>query len=453
MSSIAGAEARWPQFRGPGGRGVADAEKPPVEFGPDRNLLWKTPVPRGHSCPCIWDDRIFLTALNRGRLETICINRADGRVLWRKDAAVQRIERINGVNSPATPTPVTDGQRVYVLFGSFGLIAYDFDGRECWRKPLPIANVRHGTAASPILAGGRLIVNGDQEEMKSFLIAVDPANGQTLWQVPRPSCFSSHTTPLYLKRGSIEEVLVAGSIRLVAFDLKDGAERWSCCGLEAISLCPSPTLGDGIVYAMSFSMSEKLPDWAELAGRYDANKDGKLVPRECPRLIQDVFSIIDSNHDGSLTKAEWDAAFGIFKQADNGLLAIRPGERGDVTPTNVLWKQKDGLGEVASPLCYRGRVYTIRTGGLVSCFNAKSGVPLYLNKRIGAEGQYFASPIAADGRIYTASMLGVISVIEAGDELKVLARNNLEEAIAATPAIADNKLYVRTAEHLYAFGQ
>ena len=449
----AGAAARWPQFRGESGTGVADPQKPPVEFGPQKRLLWKTPVPRGHSSPCIWDDRIFLTALNKGRLETLCIDRGDGRILWRREAPAQKLERINGMNSQATPTPVTDGQRVYALFGSFGLLAYDFQGNEQWRRPLAIGNVRHGSGASPILAGGRLIVNCDQEDMKSFVIAVSPADGDILWQTQRPLCFSSHTTPLYLKRDSVEEVLVSGSIRLVAYDLKDGAERWTCHGLEAISICPSPIFSDGVVYAMSFSMPEKLPNWQQLVAKYDSNHDGKIVERESPRLVKDVFSIIDSNHDGSLSKEEWDVAFGIFDQADNGMMAIRPGEHGEVSGTNLLWRQKRAITEVASPLCYRGAVFIIRGGGFASSFDAKTGRPLYENKRIGADGQYFASPIAADGKIYVASTLGVVSVIEAGDEPKVLARNSLDEAIAATPAIADDRIYIRSAEHLWAFGR
>lgn len=453
ISSTAFGATRWPQFRGPNGSGVSEDDKPPVEFSPMKSLLWKTPIPRGHSSPCIWDDRVFLTAQSKGKLETICINRADGHILWRQPAPVQKLAGINGVNSTATPTACTDGQRVYVLFGSFGLLAYDFDGKEIWRKPLPLTNVRHGLAASPILAGGRLIVNGDQEDMESFLIAVDPKNGDTLWQTPRPRCFSSHGTPIYLKRDSAEEVLVSGTIRLVAYDLKDGAERWSCRGLEAISICPSPTTAEGTVYACSFSMSEKLPTWDQLVAGYDKNKDGKLVERECPRLIKDVFSIVDANHDGFITKDEWEAAFGIFKQADNGLLAIRPGQQGDVTETNILWKQPAWVAEVASPLVYAGRVYAVKGGGFLSCFDAKTGKAFYQNKRIGAEGQYFASPIAAGGKVYLASNLGVVTVIEPGDELKVVARNELDEAIAATPAMADNKIYVRTAENLWAFGE
>jgi outer membrane protein assembly factor BamB len=394
-----------------------------------------------------------VTGFGKGKLESICIDRRDGKVLWRQTAPAVRIERVNGLNSPATPTPVADGERVYVYFGSYGLIAYDHEGREQWRKPLPILNVRHGTGTSPILAGGRLVVNGDQEDMKSFLIAVDPRNGETIWRIPRPACFSSHTTPVYWRRQGAEEVIVAGSIRLVAYDLKDGSERWSCRGLEAISICPTPVIGDGIAFAMSYSMEQKLETFDELLGKLDKNGDGKVSWNESPRIIRDVFSIIDLNRDGLLAREEWDANFAIFKQAENGLFAVGAPERGDVTGTHVLWKEKRGMPEASSPLYYRGRVFIVKDGGLASCFDAKTGRALYVTKRVGAEGQYFASPVAADGKVYIASRTGVVSVIEAGDSLNVLARNDLGEAITATPAIVDNKLYVRTAENLYAFGE
>ncbi|MCY2950688.1 MAG: PQQ-binding-like beta-propeller repeat protein [Planctomycetota bacterium] len=453
-SGPAGAGARWPQFRGAGGLGVAgEGEKPVVEFGASKNLKWKVAVPKGHSCPVIWDDRIFLTGFEKGKLETICINRGDGKVLWRQAAPVQKIERYTSMNSPATPTPVTDGQRVYVFFGSFGLLAYDFEGKEVWRKEMPIGDARHGTAASPILAGGKLIVNGDQEGWKSFLIAVDPKNGQTVWQARRPLFFTSHTTPIYWKRGEVEEVVVAGSVRLVGYDLKDGAERWSCRGLEAVSICPSLAVGEGMVFAMSYSMTEPLPQFDDVVGKFDKNGDGKLSYNETAGIAKDVFTIIDMNHDGVVTKEEWEENLKVFKDAENGVFGVKEPGKGDVTGTAVAWKEKKGIAEIASPLYYRGRVYVIKGGGMASCFEAKTGKAMYLNKRIGADGQYYASPIAADGKIYVASMLGVVSVYEAGAGLKGLAENDVGEAISATPGIGGDCLYVRTNENLWAFGK
>jgi outer membrane protein assembly factor BamB len=455
------AATRWPQFRGPGGASVpASEEKPPVEFNPKTNCLWSTPIPPGSSSPCIWDDRIFLTGATGSKLETLCLRRSDGQILWRQPAPIEKLERTNHLNGPATPTPCTDGQRVYVLFGSYGLLAYDFEGHEAWHKTLPMGEVRHGSAASPILAAGKLIVNGDQELMKSFLIAVDPANGQTLWQIPRPRCFSSHTTPLYRKAADdADEVILSGSVRLVGYDLKDGSERWSVRGLEAISICPSPTLGDGMIFASSVALGEaRLPTFDDLLKQCDKNGDGRVSWDEADKLTRDVFSILDTNNDKILTRAEWDAYYDIFKQSDTGLFAMRlpnpaHGDHGDLTDTHILWRQKRGIPEASSALFYHGRVFMIQNGGLASCLDAATGNPFYQTKRIGAPpAQYFASPIAANGKIYVASTGGVVSVIDAqADTLHVLAHNDLGEPIQATPAIIDDALYVRTAAHLFAF--
>src|SRR6266545_3619279 len=150
------APARWPQFRGPQGRPIAEGAKPlPVHFGPGKHVLWKTPLPLGYSSPCIWDDHIFLTGFDAKaqKLETLCLDRRSGAIRWRRTAPAEKIERVYKVNSPASATPATDGRRVYVSFGSYGLLCYDFEGKELWRRPLPMPRAGFGTATSPIVAG------------------------------------------------------------------------------------------------------------------------------------------------------------------------------------------------------------------------------------------------------------------------------------------------------------
>ena len=156
------APARWPQFHGPGGNGIAEGKQAaPVEFGPEKGLLWKTPLPVGHSSPAIWGERIFLTGFRpeEKRLETLCLDRASGRILWRRPVPAESIEPVHEVSNPAAPSPVTDGKAVFVYFGSYGLVAYDFEGRERWRKPLPMVKtfMNQGSGTSPILAGDRLL--------------------------------------------------------------------------------------------------------------------------------------------------------------------------------------------------------------------------------------------------------------------------------------------------------
>ncbi len=318
------------------------------KFGPAKNLLWKTAIPPGHSSPCVWDDRIFLTSFAKGKFETICIGRADGKILWRETFPAEKLERINGTNSRAAPTPATDGQRVYILFGSFGLVAYDFDGKEQWRRPLPMLNVRHGTATSPIVAGGKVIVNGDQEDGKSFLLAADARTGQPVWQVARPTYLSSHCTPVIWNRDGVEQVIIAGCIRVTAYDLKDGRECWTCRGQEAVSIVPTPVLGDGMLFCMSHSMGEdRLPSWEKIVAKLDRNKDGKIAPNECDITVGGIFTVLDINKDGFITEDEWNESLKLFNQADHGLFAIRapiaamsriptwPGNRNRANPTSA----------------------------------------------------------------------------------------------------------------------
>src|SRR5262245_6218220 len=177
--------AWWPQFRGPGGLGVADGKRLPVEFGPQKNLLWKTPLPSGHSSPCVWGDRIIVTAFDKAakKLETICLLRDGGKILWRRPAPTEKIERVHTAGSPAVATPVADGERIYVYFGSYGLLCYSFAGDEFWKLPLPLAASVQGTGASPVLAGKLLLLHREFNP-EPCLMAVDRRTGAIAWKTP-----------------------------------------------------------------------------------------------------------------------------------------------------------------------------------------------------------------------------------------------------------------------------
>jgi len=312
----------------------------------------------------------------------------------------------------------------------------------------------NGSGTSPALMDGRLIINRDQEEGKSSLLALDVRTGRTLWQTPRPEFFSSYGTPILWQRGRISDVVLAGSYRVVGYDLKNGKARWSVAGLEALSVCPTPVIGDGQLYAMSYSFGgSTMPTFTEIAAEMDKDRDNKISRNEAQKFLIDLFDVIDKNKDASVTEEEWNANVAMLNKGEHGIFAVRTPSVDDVTTAHVVWKRKRGAATVASPLFYRGRVYVVQDGGRVTCFNAATGDPLYEQERLGAESAYHASPVAADGRIYFCSKSGAVVVIAAGDTLNVLARNELGGAIAATPAIADNKLYVRTAEHLWAFGK
>jgi len=451
------AAAVWSQFRGPGGSPVAQESAVPAHFGPKSNVLWQTSLPPGSSSPVIWGDRIFLTAFDQPKLETLCLDRRNGNILWRRAAPAEKIESCHKTATPAASTPVTDGQRVYAYFGSFGLLAYEFDGAELWRQPLPAPMVEFGTGASPILADDLLILVCDQD-LGSYLLAVQKQTGQTVWRKERPEFRRSFATPFVWRHDGVEELIVSGSIWLKSYNLKDGSERWTVSGTARVA-CASPSAGDGLLFSSSWNVGGDegakftMQPFEEYARTHDLNKDGRLTLNEVSEeMIRSRFSQMDLNKDGQVTPEEWKSMAEMFARAENALLAIRPGGQGEIGGTHVAWKVTRSLPYVSSPLYHQGRVYTVKSGGLVSCYHAKTGKPFYQDERLGAVGDYYASSVAAGDKVIICSLSGVVNVLQAADTLTVLARNNLGETISATPAIVDGKIFLRTAKKLYCFG-
>jgi outer membrane protein assembly factor BamB len=454
--SVVASTAYRPQFRGPNGSGVAEKQRPPAYLSAESNLLWKAEVPSGLSSPCIAGDRIFLTAFDHGKLFTLAVDRRSGKELWRRESPNGKPQEVHQVSSPAVATPAADGRRVFVYFIPFGLISYDFEGREQWRKPVPSGYVMNGSGTSPILAGDTVVLNCDQDEGGSFLLAVDARTGKTRWQTAREDAISSsYSTPIIWKRGRQEDVVVCGSLRVAGYDLRNGKQTWVANVLTSVSVAPSPVLGDGLLYVMSRGVPPNaMGTFADFAGKSDKDGDGKISLREAPKGFDGgVFRMMDIDKDGFITEKDWTAMTNFFAKGDSGLFALRAPGTGDITSTHVAWKRTKGTAGISSPLFYDGRVYVVQDGGRLSCWNAKTGQPYYEQERVGAEGEYYASPIAANGRIYLASSRGTISVIRGGDAFEVEARNELKESVMATPAIADHKVYVRSAKHLWAFGR
>ena len=194
----AAAAQEWVQFRGPGGTGVSNSTNLPVEFGPAKNVVWKTELPAGHSSPVFGRDRIFLTGFDGNRLYTIGLERKTGKLLWKKEVPRPRTDRLLKPNNPASPSPVTDGQNAFVFFQDFGMLAYDKDGKELWRLPLGPFNSQWGMAASPVLAGNVVILPCDQDT-NSFMLAADKKTGRVKWKIDRPGVISGYSTPLLYK--------------------------------------------------------------------------------------------------------------------------------------------------------------------------------------------------------------------------------------------------------------
>jgi outer membrane protein assembly factor BamB len=349
---------------------------------------------------------------------------------------------------------VTDGRRVYVYFGTFGLVCYDFAGREQWRVPLPVPVNQHGAGASPVIAG-RLLVLACDQDVGSHLLALDRRTGRQVWRTERPAFRRSFSTPLLWPAKRPNLVILPGTLRLVAYHLRTGAEAWSLSGLPN-EMVSSPAAGDGLVFVAGWTPGAgvaRLPAFDALLAQGDRDRDGRLARDEAPSgPAQQHFNYIDADKDHVILREEWDSMARIFALSSNVLLAARPDGQGEVTETHTAWTQTRGLPYVPSPLYYEGRVYLVKNGGLASCFEARTGRVLYQEERVGALGDYYASPIAANGKVCLCSQAGVVTILKAGDTLEVLARNPLDEPVTATPAVSGDRLYVRTAKHLFAFG-
>ncbi|CAN5831820.1 PQQ-binding-like beta-propeller repeat protein [soil metagenome] len=469
----------WPQFRGPNGSGTAEgALSLPIEFGPSKNLAWRTPLPGGHSSPAIWGNRIYLTAADTAakKLEVIALDRSTGGIAWRQAVPATEFERIHPVGSLATSTPAVDGQRVYAYFGSYGLVAYDLNGKVAWEAPMPVLQAPFGSGTSPVVAGELVILNR-QEPKEPFLIALDRSTGKTVWkhQYPLPpglpSPYAGYATPLVVG----QQVIVHGPTRLEAFDLSTGEVRWWVT-LSSTGTSTPVVAGDTLYVATWYPFGESdqvsaLPDFEAMLA-HDKDGNGTLNRDEVPEglavfarpdtpdvpgatmSVKGSFARVDGNKDGEIQRNEWDGLRALVGKlvAEHGLLAVKLGGTGDVTATHVLWKENKSIPEVPSPLAYNNKVYLVRNGGVVTCLDAVSGKLLY-RARVGAGGPYFASPLAANGRVIVTSGDGVVSVLSAGDHLDVLANNDLGEPVAASPAFVDGVLYVRTASGLSAFRQ
>ena len=414
-------------------------------------------MPAGHSSPVFTDNLIFVTAFEGKTLLTICLDRATGKVVWRRPAPRQREEFFQSTNSPASPSPVTDGTNVDVFFGDFGLLSYDASGNERWRLPLGPFNNANGHGSSPILADGKVILICDQDT-DSFLIAVDASNGRVAWKTSRPEYTRGYATPaVYRPKSGPPELIVPGSFEVASYGLDSGEKLWWVRGM-AWQLKSVPLIDRDRIYVSGWETGgdedrrSKVPEFAQVLAEFDADHNGKLSRRELPaKYDAQWFADNDLDHDGSIDQREWQF-YQTRNSAENCLVAIRAGGRGDVSKSRVLWRYRKALPNTSSPLLYQGVLYLIRDG-IFTSLNPETG-EIYKQARVtGALGSYWSSPVAADGKIFLASEEGKVVVMSANAEWEILSVNNLEEDIFATPAIVDGRIYVRTRAALYCFGR
>jgi outer membrane protein assembly factor BamB len=323
-------------------------------------------------------------------LLVLAVDKTSGKILWERTVKASSVEDVHPTNSPASPTPVTDGRYVYVYFGSAGLIAFDFSGNVAWEKRLGPFPSDWGSASSPVLFGNTLLLNVDTDG-DDFLLAVDKITGKTIWQTPRGRVTRSWSTPVIWNANGRDEIVISGSQRVKGYDPVSGKELWVADGLTEW-VAPTPVVAHGLLF-------------------------------------------VASNGPGG-----------------NIIMAIRPGGSGNITRSHVVWRYERGAPYTPSPVVVGDYLYAVRSGGLLTCLNAKTGAEMW-QQRLPARGDYYASLLAADGKIYALSEDGETTVIAAKPTYQLLSVNDMAERSMASPAVSNGRLYIRTDKALYAIGK
>jgi outer membrane protein assembly factor BamB len=468
LSLSAVAAEDWSQFRGPNGTGVSITTGLPTEFGPDKNVLWKTPLPPGHSSPVLSRNRIFITAHTKDKdnhkLLVICLDRQSGKLLWQREVPRTQTGRLQLVNGPASPSPVTDGENVYVFFQEFGMISYDASGKERWKLPLGPFNMFYGFGASPILVDDKVVLPVDQDNPNSYLIAVDKNSGRLRWKVDRPDVISGYSTPIvYQPKQGAKQIIIPESFQLSAYSVEDGKRVWFVKGL-ACEMKSIASHDSEYLYVNGWGFPQNQPgqqvktiSFAEGLAKYDKNHDGLIARSEISgneimdKMLSGAFEAFDTDRDDKLNEKDW-GVFRAMMASENGLLAIKLGGRGDMTDTAIRWRYQKPVPQVPSTLLYKGVLYMVNDGGVLISFDPATGNVIKQGRLTGAIDKYFSSPVAADDKVYLIGEGGAVSVLKAGGDWQILTVNQLDDECFATPAIADGRIYIRTRSALYCFG-
>jgi outer membrane protein assembly factor BamB len=388
--------ADWPRFRGPNGTGVADANLP-VRWQ-EEDIVWKAAIPGiGHSSPVIGAGRVFLQSASEDGRERwlLCLDAATGKTLW-KAAAPGQSAYTHKRNSLASSTPAVDDQRVYAVFWdgkNVHLIAHDLKGARLWQQDLGSFTSQHGPGFSPVVVGDKVIVANDQDG-SAVLLAFDASSGKLVWKARRKAYRACYSTPFLLDRNDGKHLVVVSTAGVTGYDPKSGKELWNCTWPPArmpLRTVSSPVFVDGLVVAT--------------AG------------------------------DG---------------HGDRLAIGVKPGGSGDVTATNLAWEDRKAFPYVPSLLGLGKHIYSVNDIGFIACHLAATGQQLRLER---LSGPVTASPLLAGGKIYLATEQGDVYVYSATPELKRLAINHLGERVSASPAAADNHLFIRAQEHLFCIGK
>ena len=459
LSSLAASDdetPEWGGFRGNNGAGLATSEALPDVLAVEETALWRTEVPAGYSSPTVAGSRVFLTAAEGTQLLTLCLDRYSGEIRWTRELEFDG--QRTGMNSPAAPSPVTDGERVYALFHNFGLVAYDLKGEQVWSVPMEPFNIPHGMSTSPVLHAGLLVLQVDQD-LGAYLLALDTETGEERWKVERPGVTHSYSTPaIYAPEEGSPQVVVSGSYQIAGYDLETGDKLWWVNG-SAWQTKAVPVIAGDVCYvnaymvpSSEFGMPKFNASWEEVLAERDADGDGKIARSEYEHeMLGQAWFIFDLDGDDLLDERDWEYLVSSG-HATGGLFAIRLDGRGDVTETHLMWKFGDrrGLPDIPSPLVLGDTLFMIKEGGLLTAVDLATG-EVVKQGRVGQPDQYSASPVGAAGRIITASGSGQLAVLTGSRDWEVVSVSNLDEEIWATPAIADGQVFVRSQSAIYCF--
>lgn len=389
------AQEDWPEFRGPTGQGHAGSDSLPIEWSPSKNVVWRSEVPgAGWSSPIIHHGVCYLTtailddAGNPGSLHALAYDIASGQLVWNRQVfAISSPPRKHSKNTHASPTPIAEGDRVYVHFGPLGTAALDLSGKVLWQQTSLDYSPVHGNGGSPIIVDDKLIFSCDGAS-DPFIVALDKNSGAVVWRVRRATKARSQfsfSTPLLIHVDGQPQLITPGSGVVNALNPDDGSEIWHSFYGEGYSVIPRPVYGHGMTFI------------------------------------------------GTGFDRPW-------------VHAIKADGSGDITDTHVVWKTSRGAPNTPSLLLVGDELYFVSDSGVASCVDAQSG-KLYWNERLG--GDFSASPIDANGRIYFTNEHGRTFVVKASRQFEKLAENDLGERTLASMAVSGPSLFIRTEEHLY----
>lgn len=451
--------AEWPRFRGVDGNGVTDDASLPVEFGPDKNLVWKTDVPFANSSPVLAGGVLYLTASDDENLLILALNANTGEVEWQHEITRARRTKVHAQNDSASPTPVVHDGKIFAFFQELGVVSYTTDGEHCWTLPLEPFNEYYGLAASPVVARDVVLLSCDQQQ-GSYLLAVDAMDGSIRWKADRAIRSSSWTTPaVFPQDGSPESVIVHGDNWIDAYALSDGAHLWGVTGFGRGPIT-SPALVGNRLYTTAPQWAEndgsgfQMETFDELSKSHDKNGDAKLTQAELKgNLLQGEFGWGDTDKDGFITQEEYEEIYEGFYSEDYGVTALELDPSNAKSKPRALWQYRGTLPNISTPLAYGDTIYFADKKGYINSVDAATGELVKRERIKGAGANYFASPIAADGKVYFAGMTGKVAVLEAEPEWAVLSVNDLGDRITATPVVANDRLYIRTKGAMFCFGE